>query len=153
MKNKFTLYHTKLLKLYGFLFVSTIFICITMYLFLLLLVFLNIQNTKYIKIILIIFFIIIFLISHQMVLKKSSKKLLIEIENKNITIDNNIILFENIESIYMQGILLRNYPKFIIKTKDNKKYKFRLNKGDADFYDFEYEIRKYIKEFESKDLE
>ena len=57
--------------------------------------------------------------------------MLIEIENKNITIDNNIILFENIKSIYMQHILLRNFPKFIIKTKDNKKYKYRLNRGDT----------------------
>lgn len=150
MNNKFTLYHTKFRKLYLNIFISIILVCLTSYIFLLLLVIFNVKNTK---IFLIVFFIIILLLSGELVFKKSSKKLLIEIVSNKITIDNNLILIENIESIYMQGTMLNNYPKFIMKTKDKKIYKFRLNRGDGDFYDFENEIRKFIKDFESKDLE
>lgn len=78
----------------------------------------------------------------------SSSKLMFVINVKSFKVNKIEISFADIVSIKLSSVLFNNFPRLVIVTKNKEVYRYRFDKTEGDFWDFDREMRKFIKEFD-----
>jgi hypothetical protein len=101
------------------------------------------------KSILFFLFIIIFSIYFSnFAIKKSSTQIIYCFKKDFMQFESKEVKLNEIKFIKLQRVFFNNYPKLKIITKNNEIYKYRFDKTEGDFLDFERVMRKFIKDFE-----